>query len=105
MIFEPAKRISLHTKDLLSFIFDDPPYDQDEPVGRLHWLNYYWLMANPQNYIDVRNPLRSISCNQARSLIRKLIAGLHAAGLKKGDCALIHSFNDVSLFPFSSQPQ
>lgn len=33
MIFEPAERILLPNKDLLSFIFDDPPYDQDAPVG------------------------------------------------------------------------
>lgn len=32
MIFQPAERVQLPTKDLLSFIFDDPPYDQDEPV-------------------------------------------------------------------------
>jgi hypothetical protein len=32
MIFEPAERTLLPTKDLLSFIFDDPPYDQDKPV-------------------------------------------------------------------------
>ncbi|RMJ23667.1 AMP-binding enzyme [Aspergillus sp. HF37] len=79
MIFEPAERIQLPSKDLLSFIFDDPPYDQDEPI-----------------YVDVRNPARSISCNQARGVIRKLIAGLRAAGLRKGDCALIHSFNDIN---------
>lgn len=33
MIFEPAERILLPTKDLLSYIFDDPPYDQDQPVS------------------------------------------------------------------------
>jgi hypothetical protein len=33
MIFEPAERTLLPTKDLLSYIFDDPPYDQDKPVG------------------------------------------------------------------------
>lgn len=33
MIFEPAQRLPLPGKDLLSYIFDDPPYDQDEPVG------------------------------------------------------------------------
>lgn len=32
MIFEPAERALLPTKDLLSYIFDDPPYDQDKPV-------------------------------------------------------------------------
>lgn len=33
MIFEPAERIPLPTKDLLSFIFDEPQYNQDEPVS------------------------------------------------------------------------
>jgi len=28
-------------------------------------------------------------------MIRQLVAGLHAAGLKKGDCVCLHSFNDV----------
>ncbi|KAJ5897209.1 hypothetical protein N7504_007497 [Penicillium tannophilum] len=79
MIFEPAERVLLPTKDLLSYIFDDPPYDQNKPI-----------------YIDAKNPSRSISCNQARSKIRKLIAGLRAAGFRKGDCVLIHSFNDIN---------
>ncbi|CAG7939539.1 unnamed protein product [Penicillium olsonii] len=47
-------------------------------------------------YIDVHNPTRSISCNQARKLIRQIIAGLRAAGLQQGDCVLIHSFNDIN---------
>ncbi|KAF3401574.1 putative acyl-coenzyme A synthetase [Penicillium rolfsii] len=79
MIFEPAERTLLPTKDLLSYIFDDPPYDQDKPI-----------------YIDVRDPNRSISCNQARQLIRSLIAGLRASGFRQGDCVLIHSFNDIN---------
>ncbi|KAJ5875745.1 uncharacterized protein N7473_013092 [Penicillium subrubescens] len=79
MIFEPAERTLLPTKDLLSYIFDDPPYDQDKPI-----------------YIDVRDPKRSISCNQARTLIRSLIAGMRASGLRQGDCVLIHSFNDIN---------
>lgn len=32
MIFEPAERLHIPTKDLLSYIFDNPEYDQDEPV-------------------------------------------------------------------------
>ncbi|KAJ5355535.1 uncharacterized protein N7496_012747 [Penicillium cataractarum] len=79
MIFEPAERTLLPTKDLLSYIFDDPPYDLDKPI-----------------YIDVRDPTRSISCNQARKLIRRLVAGLRASGVRPGDCVLIHSFNDIN---------
>lgn len=55
MIFEPAERVLLPTKDLLSYIFDDPPYDQDKPVSLnngmlsyakqgwfIHYLDLYW---------------------------------------------------------------
>ncbi|KAJ5121722.1 hypothetical protein N7476_005192 [Penicillium atrosanguineum] len=79
MIFEPAERILLPTKDILSYIFDDPPYDQNQPI-----------------FIDIRDQSRSISCNQARKLIRLLISGLRASGFRKGDCVLIHSFNDIN---------
>ncbi|KAJ5964986.1 uncharacterized protein N7479_004862 [Penicillium vulpinum] len=78
MIFEPAERLLLPTTDILSYIFDKPSYDQDQPI-----------------YIDVSDHTRSISCNQARKLICRLIAGLRASGLKQGDCVLIHSFNDI----------
>lgn len=33
MIFEPDLRVRVSTQDLLSFIFDDPQYDQDDPVS------------------------------------------------------------------------
>lgn len=39
MIFEPAQRVSLPTKDLLSYTFDNPRYDQDEPVRSLYLEN------------------------------------------------------------------
>lgn len=51
MIFEPAERTLLPTKDLLSYIFDDPPYDQDKPVGFIprrpipHLSEALWLIA------------------------------------------------------------
>ncbi|KKZ68531.1 hypothetical protein EMCG_05815 [[Emmonsia] crescens] len=76
--FKPEQYLELPSQDLLSWIFDNPSYDQDRPV-----------------YIDVRDPSNSISCNQARKIIRQLIAGLRAAGFKKGDCLNIHSFNDI----------
>lgn len=49
-----------------------------------------------QVYVDTNDSTRTISCNQARVIIRQLIAGLRAAGVKPGDCIAIHSFNDVS---------
>ncbi|KAK6587215.1 hypothetical protein PZA11_000505 [Diplocarpon coronariae] len=76
--FAAERRFPIPTKDILSWTFDAPRYDQDEPI-----------------YIDATDPSRSISCNQARVLVRKIVAGLHAAGLKKGDCVCLHSFNDI----------
>ncbi|KAI1921808.1 hypothetical protein LOZ12_002127 [Ophidiomyces ophidiicola] len=76
--FRPEAYLSLPTKDILSWIFDNPSYDQDKPI-----------------YINPHNPSESISCNQARVLIRKLIAGLRANGFKEGDCLNVHSFNDI----------
>lgn len=52
-----------------------------------------------QMYIDARNTERSISNNQAKAIVRKLVAGFHAAGLKRGDCVVLHSFNDVRFSP------
>ncbi|KID96939.1 AMP-dependent synthetase/ligase, partial [Metarhizium majus ARSEF 297] len=78
-MFKASRQIDLPTKDILSYIFDEPDYDQDKPV-----------------YVDTNDSTRTISCNQARVIIRQLIAGLRAAGVKPGDCIAIHSFNDIS---------
>ncbi|KAF8856995.1 AMP-binding enzyme [Acephala macrosclerotiorum] len=78
MYFPAERQHPIPTKDLLSWTFDDIKYDLDEPI-----------------YIDAKNPSNSISANQARVLIRKLAAGLRAAGLKKGDCVCLSSFNDI----------
>ncbi|EXJ73638.1 uncharacterized protein A1O5_03400 [Cladophialophora psammophila CBS 110553] len=66
------------TKDICSWIFDEPKYDVNKPI-----------------FIDATNPNRSISHLQARKIIRQLIGGLRKAGVKRGDCVLIHSFNDI----------
>ncbi|KAG9235762.1 4-coumarate-CoA ligase-like protein [Amylocarpus encephaloides] len=79
MVFFAAKEgPPIPTTDLSSWIFDNPEYDQDEPL-----------------YIDAKNPTRSLSLNQMRTTVRQLVAGLQAAGMKKGDCVCIHSFNDI----------
>ncbi|KAH8699235.1 hypothetical protein BGW36DRAFT_293241 [Talaromyces proteolyticus] len=77
-MFQADRQLDLPTKDILSYIFDNPNYDQDKPI-----------------YIDVHSTSRSISCNQARKIVRQLIAGLRAAGVQQGDCIAIHSFNDI----------
>lgn len=51
----------------------------------------------PKVYHDLDDPSRTLSWNQGRTLVRKLVAGFRAAGLKKGDCFSITSFNDVRL--------
>ncbi|CAG8972934.1 hypothetical protein HYALB_00001354 [Hymenoscyphus albidus] len=79
MVFFPlTHQIPIPNKDIISWIFDDPKYYQDEPM-----------------YIDAQTPSHSISLSQARILVKKLIAGFHSAGLQKGDCVCIHSFNDI----------
>ncbi|QKX61466.1 uncharacterized protein TRUGW13939_08614 [Talaromyces rugulosus] len=77
-MFQADRQWDLPNKDILSYIFDKPAYNQDKPI-----------------YVDVHKPSRSISCNQARRIIRQLIAGLRAAGVKQGDCVALHSFNDI----------
>ena len=78
MPFLAQKTYPIPEQDLLSWTFDNLTYDQDEPI-----------------YIDGLNPSNSISARQARKLIRQLVAGFHAIGLKRGDCVCIHSFNDI----------
>ncbi|KAI9735365.1 MAG: hypothetical protein M1818_006560 [Claussenomyces sp. TS43310] len=81
MVFTSERKAHIPTQDILSWIFDDVKYDQDKPI-----------------YVDTETPSRSISSRQARSIIRKLAAGFAAAGLQRGDCVCLNSFNDVSLY-------
>lgn len=78
MPFLAQKHFDISTKDILSWSFDNPYYDLDNPV-----------------YIDAVKPERSISGREGRSLVRKLVAGLRNAGLKPGDCVVVASFNDL----------
>ncbi|CZR65933.1 related to 4-coumarate--CoA ligase [Phialocephala subalpina] len=76
--FKSPHHIDISGEDLLSWMFDDRSYDLGKPI-----------------YIDASNPARSISARQARSIIRRLVAGFCAAGLEKGDTVCLHSFNDI----------
>lgn len=80
MPFLAKEQIDIPTKDLLSWYFDNPEYNHDDPV-----------------YIDAANTSRCYTARQAREIIERLCAGFKAAGLKKGDVVCLHSFNDVSL--------
>jgi long-subunit acyl-CoA synthetase (AMP-forming) len=53
------------------------------------------MLTSQKVLIDAADTTRSLSSNQARKTIRQLVAGFRAAGLKKGDCVCIHSFNDI----------
>lgn len=81
MVFKADRQVEVAPKDILSYIFDNPSYNEDKPI-----------------YIDVHNPSRFLSLRKARQAIRRLIAGFRAAGVQPGDCVAIHSFNDI-LYP------
>ena len=71
--------------DLVSWIFGNGDYDQDTKI-----------------YIDPENHQRSISANEARTYVRRFVAGWKAVGLKPGDCVCVHAFNDVRTATLSS---
>ena len=68
----------LPKEDAVSFALNHCMYDPDQPV-----------------YHDLDNPGRTLSWRQAQEMVRKLVAGFRKAGLKKGDCFSITSFNDI----------
>ncbi|KAE8139066.1 hypothetical protein BDV38DRAFT_291781 [Aspergillus pseudotamarii] len=78
MILEPERRLPLSNQDLLSYVFDQPAYDRTKSI-----------------YIDAHNPSRSLSWNQAQTIIRQLIKGLRNSGLQNGDCVAVHSLNNI----------
>ncbi|KAK6384286.1 hypothetical protein LTR65_009660 [Meristemomyces frigidus] len=78
MPFLAEQHYPIPTKDILSWTFDDYKHDWDEPI-----------------YIDALKPSNAFSARQAQTVVRQLVAGFRAVGLKKGDCVCIHSFNDV----------
>lgn len=80
MPFLAQEHFDIPTKDLLSWMFDDLKYDWDTAI-----------------YLDALQPSNSISARQARTLIRKLVAGLRATGVQKGDCVLLNSANDIHI--------
>ncbi|KAH7405805.1 4-coumarate-CoA ligase [Phaeosphaeria sp. MPI-PUGE-AT-0046c] len=78
MPFLAKEHIPIPTKDILSWMYDDPVYDQDTPV-----------------FIDAHDPSVSISAAHAKTLIRQLVAGFRKAGVEEGDTVLLHSFNNL----------
>ncbi|KAF2200694.1 amp dependent CoA ligase [Delitschia confertaspora ATCC 74209] len=78
MPFFAKEHSDIPTQDILSWHFDNPQYDIDKPI-----------------YLDAANPERKISAREGKSLIRKIAAGLRKHGLKRGDCVVVASFNDL----------
>lgn len=81
MVFKAKEHVEIPTKDIISWYFDEPRCDPDTPI-----------------YIDALDPTHHYTHRQARSTVRKLVAGFKAHGLRKGDVVCIHSFNNVSHF-------
>ncbi|KIW08580.1 uncharacterized protein PV09_00544 [Verruconis gallopava] len=64
--------------DLISWTFDSDVDDKDRPL-----------------LCDTSDVSRSLSYNQLRSYVRRLVAGLQSIGIQQGDCICVNSFNDV----------
>ncbi|KAF2472767.1 acetyl-CoA synthetase-like protein [Lindgomyces ingoldianus] len=78
MPFLSKTQVDIPTQDILSWCFDNPQYDLDQPL-----------------WIDASNPQRSVSGREARTLICKFAAGLRKNGLQPGDCVVVSSFNHL----------
>ncbi|KAF2709612.1 acetyl-CoA synthetase-like protein [Pleomassaria siparia CBS 279.74] len=78
MPFLAQTHVQIPTKDILSWTYDTPLFDQHKAI-----------------YIDAADETQSITAAQARLFTRQLIAGFKKAGLNKGDVVLIHSFNNI----------
>jgi 4-coumarate--CoA ligase len=98
MPFLAQKCLSIPTKDILSWMYDNPLFDQDRPVRSLSTLALYCshhTNTRLQIYIDASNPAHHITAAQAHVLIRQLIAGFKYAGIQTGDVVLVHAFNSI----------
>ena len=98
MVFLAEKNIPIPPSDILSWIFDQVPYDVDEPVLR----KSPSVPIDPEAHrsqilIDASDPNRSISNRQAKTLVRKLVAGFKRLGIRPGqqDVVCLHSGNDI----------
>lgn len=113
MVFLAEETLPVPAKDIVSWIFDDVPYDQDQPVSDriFHHLDSNGLdgfgaatnILILKMYIDAADPERTISANQGRIMLRKLVAGLRRWGIQPGyeDVVCLHAFNDI-LYPILS---
>lgn len=73
-----TEKYPLPAEDLITFTFGNSTYDQEKPI-----------------YHDIDDETRTISRRQGLNIVRKLVAGFRKAGLKRGECFSITSFNDI----------
>ncbi|KAI7287193.1 acetyl-CoA synthetase-like protein [Hortaea werneckii] len=78
MPFLAESHVPIPNQDILSWTFDNYKHDWNDPI-----------------YIDALDPKNSISAHQAKRMIRQLVAGFNALGIKRDDCVCIHSFNSI----------
>ncbi|KAF1992845.1 amp dependent CoA ligase [Amniculicola lignicola CBS 123094] len=62
-----------------SWVLSHVDYNQDSPI-----------------LIDASDPDKTLSFNQLRSQVQRLIAGLQAVGVRPGDCVCVNAFNSIS---------
>ncbi|KAB2098598.1 hypothetical protein AG0111_0g13146 [Alternaria gaisen] len=85
----------LPEEDLVTFVFGNTDYDNDKPVCPSIKAVTERLLTTLKIYHDADNESRTLSRRQGLSIVRKLVAGFRKAGLKRGDCFAITSFNDI----------
>jgi len=78
MPFLATETVQLPEKDIISWYYDEPQFDHDQPV-----------------YLDALDTSKYYTANTAKTAIRQLVAGFRHAGLKAGDCVGLHSFNNL----------
>ncbi|KAG9513700.1 acetyl-CoA synthetase-like protein, partial [Aureobasidium melanogenum] len=81
MVYRPSEYREVPPVDLLSWIFENNGVDSERDI-----------------LIDAADHENRLNTRQAILLVRKLIAGLRAAGLKAGDAVCVHAFNSI-LYP------
>lgn len=72
--------VHVPASDVVSFSFcKQNCFEQDQPL-----------------LVDAENPSRSLNYESAKALVRKLVAGFRAYGLREGDSVMCHMSNTVS---------
>lgn len=99
MVYLPSGYREITPLDLLSWVFENNGVDPEKDVRKcLSQYTWHQKLILLQILIDAANTQNRFNTRQATSLVRKLIAGFKAAGLKLGDVVCVHAFNSI-LYP------